>query len=252
MCTVTWASFAGGYRLFMNRDELFARGAAEPPAVHRDGRTRYLSPTDSDAGGTWIAANDDGLTLCLLNLYPSQPCGAAGGRSDYRSRGHLVRDLIPARSVAEASASIRRMQLSRYRPFTLLAICAHSPPVVHRWDACGTLEAAAAPVPPVASSSFDPQAVIAARRDAYARIVADDPAPERLGAYHRSHIPSRGPYSVCVHRDDGGTRSLTVVEVDSQRVTMTYHDAPPCEDGEVTTRVLSRSGVSDVGPGAQS
>ena len=124
MCTVTWAASATGYRLFMNRDERFTRGSAEPPGVHRDTTVQYLSPTDSDAGGTWIAANEHGLTVCLLNHYPAEPCGPGGERTGYRSRGHLVRDLIPARSAAEVSAAIRRMELARYRPFTLLAMCA--------------------------------------------------------------------------------------------------------------------------------
>ena len=250
MCTVTWAASATGYRLFMNRDERFTRGSAEPPGVHRDTTVQYLSPTDSDAGGTWIAANEHGLTVCLLNHYPAEPCGPGGERTGYRSRGHLVRDLIPARSAAEVSAAIRRMELARYRPFTLLAMCARARPVVHQWDGCGALESTEGPDRPMASSSFDSEAVIAARRDAYRRLVGDDPSPERLEAYHRSHLPSRGAYSVCVHRDDGGTRSLTVVEVDSGRVTMTYHDGPPCEDGEVTTRALARRVVPDYHPGA--
>lgn len=250
MCTVTWAASRAGYRLFMNRDELFTRGRAEPPAVHRDGGIRYLSPTDSDAGGTWIAANERGITVCLLNHYPAEVCGSGEERAGYRSRGHLVRDLVRARSLDEVSASIAATDLARYQPFTLLAMSATSSPVVHRWDGCDALETIGDPEPPVASSGFDQEIVVSSRRDTYARMVGADPDAERLAAYHRSHLPARGPYSVCVHREDGGTRSLTVVAVDPRQVTMTYHDGPPCEGGAETTRTLARTTERDYLPGA--
>lgn len=69
MCTITWLTRDNGYELFFNRDELRSRQRAAPPQLHQDSKIRYLAPIDSDAGGTWISANQFGLSLCLLNNY---------------------------------------------------------------------------------------------------------------------------------------------------------------------------------------
>ena len=67
MCTVSWLYHPGGYQLFCNRDEKHHRLPALPPlsCVHRG--MQYVAPVDGDAGGTWLAVNEAGLTLCLLN-----------------------------------------------------------------------------------------------------------------------------------------------------------------------------------------
>lgn len=263
MCTVTWTASQDGYHLFMNRDELSTRGRAYPPAIHKAGSVRYLAPTDRDAGGTWIAVNEHGLTVCLLNHYPTaagtaddQPAADGTGRGpasgfdtdpgrapdDYRSRGQLVRELIVATNVEEVTALLFDADLRLYRPFTLIAMSDETVPHLHRWDGYGTPETVDPPIAPVSSSSFDKEAVLRARREAYARLVADDPTPARLEAYHRSHLPLRGPYSVCTHRQNGGSRSLTVVAVGSREAVMRYQEGPPCEPGPATRLSLARHG----------
>src|ERR1051326_3966193 len=67
VCTVSWTHQPGGYHLLCNRDEKRTRGAARAPELRLIGGTRCISPADSDFGGTWIAVNEWGLTLCLLN-----------------------------------------------------------------------------------------------------------------------------------------------------------------------------------------
>ncbi len=65
-----------GYRLWFNRDELRSRGPEVPPRVEQTPEgMRYIAPSDSDAGGTWIAVNELGITVCLLNGYraPQSP-----------------------------------------------------------------------------------------------------------------------------------------------------------------------------------
>ncbi len=94
MCTVSWVHEDRGYQLFSNRDEKLTRGVAnDPQLLCRDG-VRFLAPIDGDFGGTWIAANEFGVSVCLLN-------GAAkshrAGDSHHRSRGQIVLDLASAK-----------------------------------------------------------------------------------------------------------------------------------------------------------
>ena len=46
---------------------------------------------------------------------------------------------------------------------------------------------------------------------------------------HSSHDPEPGAYSVCMHRDDAVTVSMTLVEVSGDTATMRYHDGSPCQ-----------------------
>ena len=67
MCTVSWTREPDGYHLLANRDEKRTRAIAQPPRVRRHFGVRYLAPTDTDHGGTWIAVNEYGIAACLLN-----------------------------------------------------------------------------------------------------------------------------------------------------------------------------------------
>src|ERR1700693_4285949 len=92
MCTISWIHDKDGYQLLCNRDEKLTRkSAVEPRLAVRNG-TRFLAPVDGDFGGTWIATNEFGISVCLLN--------GAGDQHNVRSRGLLIPDLISAPSVA--------------------------------------------------------------------------------------------------------------------------------------------------------
>src|ERR1041384_8245608 len=67
VCTVSWVHQPGGYHLLCNRDEKRTRGAAFAPQVLERGGVRYIAPIDSECGGTWLSANEFGLSVCLLN-----------------------------------------------------------------------------------------------------------------------------------------------------------------------------------------
>jgi hypothetical protein len=244
MCTVTWLVSGSGYELFMNRDELYTRGPGLPPSIHSHEATRYLAPIDSDGGGTWIAANEYGLTVCLLNHYPPAPASpavASQPKGGYRSRGQLVMELASSRSPDSVAEAVGGGMLASYRPFSLFAIAAGHAPVLLRWNGYGNLERVDPPTPPVASSSFDSEAVVESRTRTYVALVGEDPSPTNLAAYHASHEPEKGPYSVCVHREDGGSRSLTRVLVDGREVRLSYQAGPPCESGSVSTVTLPMS-----------
>lgn len=238
MCTVTWLERGGCYDLFCSRDELRTRGAALAPRLHRSDGGSFLAPVDSDAGGTWIAVNDRGLGLSLLNDY-----AADQGRGDFESRGRLVRDLAAADSPAAAADSLRALDLGRYRPFRLVVVSPGVPARVHHWDGRG-LDVEPASVPPLlTSSSFDSAGADRARRTLLRRFATERLGPDELLAFHRSHQPERGPLSPCMHRVDARTVSFTRLEVSPERALMSYHEGPPCLDSTSVTHQLELRGL---------
>ncbi len=239
MCTLTWRQTDGGFSLLMNRDELYSRGHAEPPQVHEIDGVPVLAPVDTDAGGTWISVNGEGVALCLLNRYPR---GKESRTPPVRqSRGLLVLRYASAADVGRVETQLRRDDLRRYAPFTLLVMAPGTKPCVRQWDGYHLEQVAA--TPPLTSSSFDTENVCAARRQTYRQLVGDTPSLEELRAYHESHLPAAGPYSVCTHREDGETRSLTEIHVTPAEVRMEYIAGPPCRTNAGVTKTLQRSGL---------
>jgi uncharacterized protein with NRDE domain len=96
-----------------NRDEAFARPSA-PPQVLRENPLAY-GGKDLRAGGTWLAANEDGLMVGVLNRRSHTE-----RHQPYRSRGLLCLDLLGARNSAQARDELMRQQDFLYRPFNLV------------------------------------------------------------------------------------------------------------------------------------
>jgi len=237
MCTVTWMRRPGRYSVFFNRDELRTRGEASAPRRHEDRGVRWLAPVDADFDGTWLAANDRGVTVGVLNGHRRESPVTAP-----RSRGLLVRDLATSGDLAEVERRLRAEDLSRYRPFRLVAIAPSPPARVFEWDG-EELDAdrdAEARVPLI-SSSFEETEVGHRRLEEFRRTVGEDATALRLLAYHHSHANGPSAYSVCMHRDEAATRSFSRVDVSSELVAMTYHAGSPCEEGRDVTVELERA-----------
>jgi uncharacterized protein YciI len=49
-----------------------------------------------------------------------------------------------------------------------------------------------------------------------------------LRRLHRSHLPTTGPFSTCMHRADAATVSYTEISVSSRKAAMGYLDGSPC------------------------
>ena len=152
MCTVSWVQQPGGYHLMANRDEKRTRGRAFAPAIRECGGVRYVAPIDADFGGTWIAANEFGVSVCLLN-------GDAGTQDSFpapqRSRGLLLRELAWETTGADCLLSLRQLDLSPYAPFVLLILEPDRPAILAEWNRERlTVDPAAAQMP-LTSSSFD-------------------------------------------------------------------------------------------------
>lgn len=228
MCTVTWLHRPDGYELCFNRDELKTRLIAHPPSIHHEDGLHYIAPIDADAGGTWIGVNQFGITVCLLNYYHAA-MNRQLSAADYTSRGLLVKSLLTHDTLSDIFARYSDAELRQFRPFKLLAIGPESAAQGLVWDGTSA-EIARNPEPPLSSSSFLSEKVIEQRRRRFGEIRASDGNhPEALRNYHRSHIPEKGPFSVCMHREEAHTVSFSRVVVAAEHITFHYTPGAPCE-----------------------
>ncbi len=239
MCTVTWTAEPDRYSLFCNRDELRTRGLAHPPTTQLAADQRFLAPTDGDAGGTWIAVNSRGLSLCLLNDYGSP---VPAHTFPFVSRGLLVQELIRSADLSQLEGFWAEANLQRYRPFRLLALAPGQEALLLGWDGERASVDGESVTPPLCSSSFDDAGAGRARSELFQKTLDNsgvEPRRRQL-LFHQSHRPERGPYSVCMHRPDAVTVSLTVVEVDPVSVSMAYAQGAPCSAPLEHLTVLDR------------
>jgi transport and Golgi organization protein 2 len=227
LCTVTWLRTAGGFELFMNRDEMKARGDERGPAlVERSGR-RFIAPADGDFGGSWIALNEYGVAIAILNGY----LAADRNAGDYRSRGLLVTDLADAVDREDVLARLAAAPLKRYRSFVLLTIDPLRGAAIAEWD--GTRLATDRDADgrlPLISSAIRSTEVRAARAETFG-VLKDEhggPSAAMLRAYHASHRLGPSPSSPCMHRDDAETRSFSHLEVAAETVRFAYAAGAPC------------------------
>lgn len=215
MCTVTWRHAGGACEVFFNRDEKRARPPASPPGIHLWSGTRVVAPIDAAAGGTWLAANETGLVVGLLNFYDAAPSAPPAGA---RSRGWLVREASVLRSPDLVAEWIAARDLRPYPPFLLFWLSREHAARVVAWDGA-TLAPRPADEPMVTTSSFDTARVIAARRE---RFRALGGAGGDLEAFHRGAAPEGGAYSVCMTRADAMTVSLSHVRIDASSIRFRY------------------------------
>lgn len=240
MCTLSWCARGAGYEVFFNRDESRRRLPAGPPRRIDEPRARLLAPRDGDFGGSWIAVNDHGVTVALLNRYQD---ARNEGPGPFTSRGLLVLELAAAGGLVQVSEAIEGGELGLYRAFTLVALAPQMPARRWIWDA-RKLERDDAIPPPVVSSGYDPEGAETLRFEVFSELVGSEPGPARLHDFHRSHRPERGPLSPCMHRPDASTVSLTWIGVSDEQVAMAYADGPPCRAVLAPSLTLRRHELS--------
>lgn len=238
MCTVTWTLVGGGYELFFNRDELRTRARAWPPTVRAIGGVECLAPIDGDARGTWLGVNAHGLSVGLLNGAP--PRGPKVARP---SRGQLVLGLLDGASSIEVEARLAGVDVARFAPFRLFALDAAGGARAFRWDGSElTVERDVAAGTALISSSRDAEGAERERSAVLARLRGERGLLDAalLREFHTSHAPERGPYSVCMHREDARTVSFSRIRVAADTIEFVYHDGPPCTPAETAQRRLAR------------
>jgi hypothetical protein len=223
MCTVTWLRpHRGEYSVFFNRDEQRARAPGHPPREQNRGGVRFLAPVDGEAGGTWLAANEHGLTLGLLNFYEAEH----GWRAQHpTSRGLLLLSLIDAPDIGEITRRLQHVSPESYHPFILIAFDPGGLTRAHRWDGRHVnVRDLGEDDMPLTTSSFDTDAVTARRRLMFHRMreTKHGLRDETLQNFHDSRDTHGGAYSVCMTRDDAQTVSFSRVTVTPARVEFFY------------------------------
>ncbi|HFA51245.1 MAG TPA: hypothetical protein ENJ95_19710 [Bacteroidetes bacterium] len=116
MCTVTYIpQKENNFILTSNRDEAAARSPQNLTQIEQHG-LQLIFPKDAGAGGTWIAASDDGRVACLLN-------GAFEKHKHmppYRhSRGLMVLDSF---RYSSAKLFIGKYNFEGLEPFTFIMV----------------------------------------------------------------------------------------------------------------------------------
>jgi hypothetical protein len=238
---VSWAPIVDGYALYFNRDERRTRGVGSPPVLRQQDGVSFAAPIDPDAGGTWIGVNDRGVTVCLLNRYGDTPLDPPGPRP---SRGLLVLELLAAVDAARVIERVLGRPLGELLPFTICAV--DSGGVVHLADWTGTeslLSEVTRPGMVRTSSGSDQRQAEHLRSEALHRLAIGTPiSPELLDRFHRSHLPERGRFSVCMHRDEAETQSLSIVRVGRAEAVLEYAAGSPCRGGSSVRARLPLAG----------
>lgn len=246
MCTLSWLPGPTGYRVYFNRDERLTRASAQPPSLRVVRGTTVLAPIDGDFGGTWIGVNQHGLTASLLNRYEDAPAEPDAAHARI-SRGLLLLDLLGASTAPRLIEALGRARLPDYLPFTIAAT--DRDPILHLADWNGrTLERSATRRAGLirTSSGRDQRQAELIRGRIWHDLVSGtgNLSAKVLEDFHRSHLPEQGAYSVCMHREEAETRSLTVVTVESGTATVRYQPGSPCLGIEPTIARMPDRAVS--------
>jgi hypothetical protein len=235
MCTLTIFPLGNGHqRLAFNRDEARSRSAATPPRWGRYGDREALLPIDPAGRGTWIAVNDAGLALALLNV--NRPPLATGRPT--RSRGTLIPALLGSDKLAAAVRQAADLSLVPYAPFRLVFF-AGGEIAECLWDGHGARWTRPAPLnTPVlfTSSGLGDGVVEPPRRRLFEALVAGPgDAVARQDAFHRHSWPDRPHLSVCMRRPDACTVSHTVIRLSPSDAVMTYFAGAPDRPSSAVT-----------------
>jgi hypothetical protein len=197
-------------------------------------------PIDPQSGGTWIAVNDAGLVLAIMNVYAgSKP---AGPTTPNKSRGTIIPALLDATTLDEAFSRTAQLNLEDYANFRLVLINQHA--VASVYSSAGSYErnAPTAINGPIlfTSSGLGDALVDVPRRALFdAWFVPGANGRDLQDSYHRHSWPDRRDVSVCMSRPEARTVSCTTVEVDGTTVTMTYVPEAPDKPVDPIVATLS-------------
>jgi hypothetical protein len=190
-----------------------------------------LYPSEPN-GGTWIGINDAGYCLALINWY-SQPQYAGAPAF---SRGEIIPRLLALSSREEMEKLLSSLPLERLNPFRLFLFGGGLADVREYRSNGSRTELFDHPwiTGHWFSSGHDEGSATRARGNVCFKAAdeADNGTIPWLQRLHTSHDSSQGADSVCMHREDAVTVSLTMLKVSGKSATMRYHQGSPCESPE--------------------
>ncbi|MFB6105877.1 MAG: NRDE family protein [Halobacteriaceae archaeon] len=255
MCTfiLAWRVFADEpVVVAANRDEHLDR-ASRPPAVVDDD-PRVVAPLDEEAGGTWLGYNEHGVLVSVTNRWTDADLAGE------RSRGLLVREALARESAAAAAAYVTEQTRSvEYAGFNLVVADADLAALL-AWDGELTRREFAPGVHVVVNVGADDTFEVPTFRNVPGEVRAElGAAAERQvtsARRARAELAARSgesadewvdravgvlrdhEYGFCVHREEFGTRSSSVVRLPTGGdPVFEYADGPPCDPAVTFDRV---------------
>ena len=228
MCTVTFIARSEGYCLGMNRDEKLTRPTGIPPKKQLVNGRAVLCPSEP-GGGTWIALNDSGVCLALINWYSV----AKRVQRNSITRGEVVKSVSSSVSPDESAAELKRLPLECINPFRLIGIFPATTAVIEwRWDLARLVRKKHPwKAQQWISSGFDEPTAQRVRGTTFRGALRERSAGrlDWLRRLHRSHLPRCGPFSTCMHRSEAATVSYTEIAVSDRLASIGYYTGPPCD-----------------------
>lgn len=222
MCTVSF--IPGNQRCFLtsNRDEKMIRGLAIPPRFYTHDQQVLLYPKDADAGGTWIAMQDNGTAAVLLNggfvKHSSKP-------PYVKSRGLVMLDVL---SAPDPLHTLTQYPLMGVEPFTIVLLQKGKLFEI-RWDGSKVWHTALDERKPHIWSSvtlYD-SAMIRKRENWFSDWLKENPAPDQKSILHFHQFTGEGNrhLDLCMNRNNSLlTVSITSMEITCSGGRMQYQD----------------------------
>ena len=217
-----------------SRDELRSRSPEQAPAWRMlDNGLRACWPTDTDAGGTWVAIREDGFYLGLLNLNASDD-GLDTDRPErtHISRGQLIPMLMERDGVEDAIGFLMDKDLRGMKPWRLLLVGrvaggGYASAIARFGGAEVTLPAPLEPVerPRCLASSGLGDHLVQCRLPLFREMVVPDPSPGNQRAFHFHQWPDKPEYSVLMSRENARTSSITTVEMSATELPNVSYDS---------------------------
>jgi hypothetical protein len=239
MCTLTFMPRKNGYCLAMNRDEKLTRRQGLPPMLKVVNGRRVICPSEP-GGGTWIALNDSGVSLALINWYSV----ATRVQIAPISRGEVVNAACSAENPRQLKVLLSTLPLGLINPFRLIGVFpAFGQITEYRWDLKKLdLDKCTWQPQQWISSGFDELKAQRERSRTFQQALEQKSAGSLswLRRLHRSHAPGRGPFSTCMHRQDAGTVSYTEALFSPSEASVWHCLGSPCQPEKRFTGCLKR------------
>jgi hypothetical protein len=130
------------------------------------------------------------------------------------------------------STALHALDLTCFRPFMLVVFATGGAGFVARWSGVSLeIDDGRPAEQPLVSSSFYTDEVRKNRPAVFHALAADQVGPDPTAmhlAFHRSHHPTAGPNSPCMHRPEALTVSFSHVQVDPEQARFRYVPVSPC------------------------
>lgn len=221
MCTVTFIPSGDSFFLTSNRDEQITRLIAVAPKKYWHNNICLLYPKDSDAGGTWISANEKGESGVLLNggIKPHER------KPNYRhSRGLLLQLTL---SNPDPALFLSQYDCSDIEPFTIV-LFAGGKLTEYIWDGeqkyIKELDTQLRYI--WSSVTLYPPDIIEKRKNWFAEWTSGNPTPsqEEIINFHSSTGDGDLENDLVINRNTLHTVSITSIALNHSSVKMDYTD----------------------------